>query len=82
MTYRLPSKELEHLFALYLRANTVYNQFVTYYEFIANNPAIVDEQTANSAKEALFRSEMLRYKVWHRLLRQQTEESTRYASIV
>lgn len=46
-TYRLPSKELEQLFSLYLKATSAYNQFAYYYEFLANNPGTVSAEKAN-----------------------------------
>jgi hypothetical protein len=82
MTYRLPSKELEHLFQLYLQVTAAYNQFAHYYGIIANSPGIFDSQVANIVKEALFRSEILRYRVWHKLIEQQNFDSNKHARFV
>ena len=80
-TYRLPSKELEHLFSLYLKATSAYNQFAHFNEMIANNPSIVSAEKANLVKQALFQIELLRYKVWLQLIAQQTSDSNKYATI-
>ena len=80
-TYRLPSKELEHLFSLYLKATSAYNQVTYFNELIANNPDTVSAEQANLVKQALFQTELLRYKVWLQLIAQQTSDSNKYATI-
>ena len=80
-TYRLPSKELEHLFKLYLQATSAYNQVTYFNELIANNPDTVSAEQANLVKQALFQTELLRYKVWLQLIAQQTSDSNKYATI-
>jgi hypothetical protein len=80
-TYRLPSKELEHMFSLYLQASKAYNEISYHYELIANNPGIVSVDRANLVKEALFQAEILRYKVWLKLMEQQVLDSNKYATI-
>ena len=53
-TYRLPSKELQHLFSLYLKATSAYNQFAHFNEMIANNPGTVSAKKANLVNKHYF----------------------------
>jgi hypothetical protein len=69
------------MFSLYLQASKAYNEISYQYELIANNPGIVSRDRANLVKEALFQAELLKYKVWLKLMEQQVTDSNKYATI-